>query len=211
MSKLQKKIDQYCQEHTSPPSQTLLELERQTHLKTLAPQMVSGYFQGRMLSMISHMVGPHRILEIGTFTGYSAICLAEGLKTGGILHTIEVNPEYRSIIEEYINKSGNEDKIRLHIGDALEIIPGLDENFQLVFIDAAKFSYPDFFNMVFNKISQGGYILLDNMLWSGKVVKDENDLDTVTLRDFAGTLQNDQRLENILLPIRDGLMICRKK
>lgn len=205
------KIDLYCEAHTSAPSSVLQDLERETHLKTLAPQMVSGYFQGRLLSMISHMVRPKYILEVGTFTGYSAICLAEGLQENGVLHTIEVNPEYQNIIEKYFHKSGYRDKIRLFIGDGLEIIPTLPHLYDLVFIDAAKFSYPRFFDLIFEKVPPGGYILLDNMLWSGKVVQDDQDSDTATLRNFAGVLQNDIRLQNILLPVRDGLMICRKK
>lgn len=210
MTGKQKAIDLYCKTQTSPPSSVLMDLERQTHLKTMAPQMVSGYLQGRLLSMLSHMIKPQYILEIGTFTGYSAICLAEGLIENGCLHTIEINPEYQSMINEYIERSGNKDRITLYLGDALEIIPTLNYAYDMVFIDATKVSYPAFFDLIFSKTNEGGYILLDNMLWSGKVIREDSDLETVTLRDFAGRLKDDLRLENILLPVRDGLMICRK-
>lgn len=210
MTREEKEIDAYCESQTSPPSQVLMDLERQTHLKTMAPQMASGYLQGRLLSMLSHMIKPQYILEIGTFTGYSAICLAEGLSEEGCLHTIEINPEYQSMIHEYIDRSGNGDRITLYQGDALEIIPKLEYSYDVVFIDATKVSYPDFFDLIFDKTNRGGYILLDNMLWSGKVIREDADPETKTLRNFAGRLKDDSRLENILLPVRDGLMICRK-
>jgi predicted O-methyltransferase YrrM len=210
MSNTEKSIQQYCLEHTSPPSLALLDLERQTYLKTLAPQMISGYYQGRLLSMVSQMIRPKSILEIGTFTGYSAICLAEGLQDGGRLHTIEVNPEYQSLSHQYFAKAGVSNKIEQYLGDALSIIPQLNLTFDLVFIDASKVSYPVYFDLIFEKISHGGFILADNMLWSGKVLEDDADPETKALRNFAKSLQEDIRLENILLPIRDGLMICRK-
>jgi predicted O-methyltransferase YrrM len=188
----------------------LKELERQTFLKTLAPQMISGYYQGRLLSIISHMIRPKQILEIGTFTGYSALCLAEGLAEDGMLHTIEINPEYQKISRKYISEAGLDSKITLYSGDALEIIPQLNYKFDLVFIDASKVSYSHYFGLIINKTSTGGFILADNMLWSGKVLQDDSDADTVALRNFARELQDDIRLQNILLPIRDGLMICRK-
>ena len=210
MTNTQKSIQQYCQEHTSPPSLILQDLERQTYLKTLAPQMISGYFQGRLLSMVSQMIRPKTILEIGTFTGYSAICLAEGLPPDGKLHTIEVNPEYQSLSHQYFTEAGLSNKIEQYLGDALTIVPQLNLTFDLVFIDASKVSYPIYFDLIFEKITSGGYILVDNMLWSGKVLEDDDDPETATLRDFAKSLQDDSRIENILLPIRDGLMICRK-
>ncbi|MBK8506975.1 MAG: class I SAM-dependent methyltransferase [Saprospiraceae bacterium] len=210
MTKTQKSIQQYCQDHTSPPSLILQDLERQTYLKTLAPQMISGYFQGRLLSMLSQMIRPKTILEIGTFTGYSAICLAEGLLPNGKLHTIEVNPEYHSLSQQYFVKAVLSNMIEQYLGDALTIIPRLNLTFDLVFIDASKVSYPLYFDLIFEKTSGGGYILVDNMLWSGKVLEDDDDPETNALRNFAKKLQDDTRLENILLPIRDGLMICRK-
>lgn len=210
MSKKQQDILRYCEAHTSPPSDILQELERQTYLRALAPQMISGYYQGRLLSMISQMVRPKRILEIGTFTGYSALCLAEGLTEDGLLHTIEINPEYEKMAMDYISKSGYQAKIRQHVGDALEIIPRLEDKFDLVFIDAAKISYPFYFELIMDKIESGGFILADNLLWSGKVLRPETDADTVTLRNFAKDIQEDPRLQNILIPIRDGLMLCRR-
>lgn len=210
MSKKQQDILRYCEAHTSPPSDILQELERQTYLRALAPQMISGYYQGRLLSMISQMVRPKRILEIGTFTGYSALCLAEGLTEDGLLYTIEINPEYEKMAMDYISKSGYQAKIRLHVGDALEIIPRLEDKFDLVFIDAAKISYPFYFELIMDKIESGGFILADNLLWSGKVLRPETDADTVTLRNFARSIQEDPRLQNILIPIRDGLMLCRR-
>jgi caffeoyl-CoA O-methyltransferase len=210
MSKKQQDILRYCEAHTSPPSDILQELERQTYLRTLAPQMISGYYQGRLLSMISQMVRPKRILEIGTFTGYSALCLAEGLTEDGLLHTIEINPEYEKMATDYISKSGYQTKIRLHVGDALEIIPRLEEKFDLVFIDAAKISYPFYFELIIDKIVSGGFILADNLLWGSKVLRPDTDADTVALRNFARSIQEDPRLQNILIPIRDGLMLCRR-
>lgn len=210
MTKKQNNLQQYCLEHTSPPSLILQDLERQTYLKTLAPQMISGYFQGRLLSMLSKMIRPDTILEIGTFTGYSAMCLAEGLLPGGKLHTIEVNPEYQSLSRQYFAEAGFDDRIQQYLGDALSIIPKLDLTFDLVFIDASKVSYPIYFDIIFEKTRAGGFILADNMLWSGKVLKEDDDDETTALRNFAKILQDDDRLENILLPIRDGLMICRK-
>ena len=210
MTRKLKTIEQYCREHTSPPSSILQELERQTYLKTLAPQMISGYFQGRLLSMVSQMIRPKNILEIGTFTGYSAICLAEGLVPGGRLHTIEVNPEYQSLSQKYFAAAAPGNTIQQHLGDALTIIPTLNHLFDLVFIDASKVSYPLYFDLIFEKTSTGGFILADNMLWSGKVLGGDDDAETDALRNFARSLQDDVRLENILLPIRDGLMICRK-
>lgn len=210
MNKKKKDLDFYCETHTSPPSPVLEELERQTFLKTLAPQMISGYYQGRLLSIVSHMIRPKQILEIGTFTGYSALCMAEGLAEDGMLHTIEINPEYEKISRKYIAEAGFDSKITIHSGDALEIIPQLNYKFDLVFIDASKISYSHYFELIINKTSSGGFILADNMLWSGKVLQDDSDADTVALRNFARELQDDTRLQNILLPIRDGLMICRK-
>lgn len=210
MSKKQQDILRYCEAHTSPPPEILEELERQTYLRTLTPQMISGYYQGRLLSMISQMVRPKRILEIGTFTGYSALCLAEGLTEDGLLHTIEINPEYEKMAMDYISKSGYQRMIRLHVGDALEIIPRLEDKFDLVFIDAAKISYPFYFELIMDKIVSGGFILADNLLWDGKVLRPDSDPDTVTLRNFARSIQEDPRLQNILIPIRDGLMLCRR-
>ena len=204
------KIERYCEEHTSIPGKALRDLERKTYLTTLAPQMISGHLQGRFLSMISHLLRPKSILEIGTFTGYSSICLAEGLAPGGRVHTIEVNPEYETISRTAAEDAGVANRIIFHLGDALEIIPDLKIEFDLVFIDAAKISYKEYFELIFSKIVKGGFILVDNLLWGGKVLTETDDAETNALKAFADQMQNDDRLENILLPLRDGLMICRK-
>ena len=210
MSKKKSNIEAYCERHTSAPGLVLQELERKTYLTTLAPHMVSGHLQGRLLSMISHLLRPSSILEIGTFTGYSAICLAEGLSPGGKLHTIEVNPEFQTLSRHYAEAAGFADRINFYIGDAVELIPTFDFTFDLVFIDAAKISYQQYFDLIIDKMEIGGVILADNLLWSGKVVTEASDQDTNAIRSFAENMHNDVRLENILLPVRDGLMICRK-
>jgi predicted O-methyltransferase YrrM len=173
--------------------------------------MLSGHFQGRFLAMLSLMIKPECILEIGTYTGYSAICLAEGLREGGILHTIDIDEERDAIVNKYIAKSGLQGKIVTHIGNALQLIPKLDMQFDLVFIDADKQNYCAYYNLVFDKVKKGGYILADNVLWSGKVVDANPDKDTQALLDFNALVNGDTRVENILLPIRDGLMLARKK
>lgn len=204
-------INAYCENHTTPQSQVLYDLERETHLKTLAPQMLSGHLQGAFLSLLSQLMRPQTILEIGTFTGYAAICLAQGLAEGGKLHTIEANAELEHIIRKYVQRAELQDKIQLYIGKAEEIIPTLALNFDLVFIDAGKQQYVDFYQLVIDKVNPGGLILADNVLWSGKVVRKENDADTQMIRAFNDMVQADGRVENIMLPIRDGLMIARKK
>jgi len=204
-------IHEYCENHTTPQSQLLYDLERETHLKTLAPQMLSGHLQGAFLSLISQLMRPKVILEIGTFTGYAAICLAQGLAADGTLHTIEANPELEYLIRKYVNRAGLADKIQLHIGKAEDVIPTLDLRFDLVFIDAGKQQYLDFYNMVIEKVNPGGLILADNVLWSGKVIREEDDADTQTIRAFNDMVQADERVENIMLPLRDGLLITKKK
>lgn len=204
-------IHEYCENHTTPQSQLLYDLERETHLKTLAPQMLSGHLQGAFLSLISQLMRPKVILEIGTFTGYAAICLAQGLAADGRLHTIEANPELEYLIRKYVNRAGLADKIQLHIGKAEDVIPTLDLRFDLVFIDAGKQQYLDFYNMVIEKVNPGGLILADNVLWSGKVIREEDDADTQTIRAFNDMVQADERVENIMLPLRDGLLITKKK
>lgn len=205
------KLTNYCQDHTAPQSQILYELERETNLKTLAPQMISGHLQGRFLSMISQMMHPKRILEIGTFTGYAALCLAEGLAEDGILHTIEVKKELGYLINKYIEKAGFQNKIKSHIGDAKKIIPSLDEVFDMVMIDAGKMDNEFYFEMILKKVRTGGVILVDNVLWSGKVVENKNDRDTKTINAFNKKMHDDSRIENLILPIRDGMMMLRKR
>ncbi len=207
------KINAYCEAHTTPPSTVLNELERETHLKTLAPQMLSGHLQGQFLAMLSRIQQPRLVLEIGTFTGYAAICLAQGLKKGGTVHTIEANPELEYLIRKYIGRAGLDDSIRLHIGDALEVIPGLDGPFDMVFIDANKQEYARYYDLVIDKVAPGGLILADNVLWSGKVLTSaerEKDQDAALIHRFNEKVLRDERVENAMLPLRDGLLIVRK-
>lgn len=202
---------EYCAAHTSGVSQVLKDLERETHLRTLSPQMLSGPYQGTLLRFFSMMIRPRRILEIGTFTGYTAICLAEGLTDDGILHTIEINDELSPLILKYLQKSDFEKKVRLHLGDAATVVPALDEMFDLVFLDAGKLDYPVHYELVLAKTRPGGFILADNVLWDGKVAAgDEKDETARVLRTFNNMVQNDPRVENILVPVRDGLMVMRK-
>ena len=205
------KIEQYAEAHTSPESDVLRNLVRETHLKTLSPRMLSGHLQGRFLSMIAKLMQPRRVLEIGTFTGYSALCLTEGVAEDGILYALEGNDELKHIIEKYIEASGFQDKIKLLMGNDLEIIPTLDEVFDLVFIDAGKRDYPAYWDLVIDKTRSGGLIIADNILWSGKVVEDNKNLDTQILDSFNKKVLNDARVECVLLPLRDGLMMAIKK
>jgi len=207
------KLEQYISNHTEAESSLLAELNRETNHKVLLSRMLSGHVQGKFLEMISKMINPKNILEIGTYTGYSALCLAQGLTENGKIHTIEINDELESLIRRYFSRSGLEHKIELHIGNALEIIPGLDEEFDLVFIDADKSQYLDYYNIVIDKTRKGGYILADNVLWSGKVVLplDPNDDNTSGILVFNDFVHRDTRVENVILPIRDGIMLLRKK
>jgi caffeoyl-CoA O-methyltransferase len=210
MEFLPKKIDDYCEAHTTSDSEILHALVRDTHLKTLAPRMLSGHLQGRFLSLISKLMRPKRVLEIGTFTGYSALCFTEGLADDGLLYALEANDELAYLIEKNIKKSGFQEKIILKIGNALEIIPTLDEVFDLVFIDAGKRDYPAYYDLVIDKVRSGGLIMADNILWSGKVVEEKKDLDTQVLDGFNKKIMNDPRVENVLLPLRDGIMMAYK-
>ncbi len=206
-----KRLYAYCEAHSTPPSAVLHELERETHLKTLAPQMLSGAWQGQFLKMLSQLMQPQTILEIGTFTGYAAICMAQGLAPGGQLHTIEPNAELAHIIRKYIDKAGLNDMIQLHIGRGEEVIPTLQTTFDLVFIDAGKQQYEQFYELVIERVRPGGLILADNVLWSGKVADTADDPDTLTLRAFNDRVQADPRVENVMLPLRDGVLMIRKK
>ncbi len=203
-------IDQYCEKHTTPPSPLLAELLRETHLKTLAPQMASGHLQGALLRFLSRMIQPTTVLEIGSFTGYATLCLLEGLAPNGTIHTIEVNQELGYLIRKYIDRAGATNQIQLHIGDAKKIIPTLETTFDLVFIDAGKMHYPQYYDLVIDRVNPGGYILADNVLWDGKVIRKEKDRDSEILDFFNKKIHQDPRVENILLPIRDGLMLARK-
>lgn len=209
---MQNLVQKYVTEHTEEENDLLKELERDTNVKIYHPRMLSGHLQGKLLKMISHMIEPYRILEIGTYTGYSALCLAEGLVPGGLLHTIEVNDELEEFISLYIKRSPLSSKINLHIGNALNIIPSIDEIFDLVFIDGDKREYLEYYHAVFDKVRQGGFIVADNVLWNGKVI-DENEKDEYThsIRAFNDYVHIDTRVENVMLPLRDGLMLLRKK
>jgi len=205
-------IETYITDHSSPEDDLLKRLNRETHLKVLNPRMLSGHVQGRFLEMISKMIRPQRILEIGTYTGYSAICLAKGLAGNGILHTIEVNPELEEFAKRYFREAGLESQIIQHGGDALELLPQIDETFDLVFIDAAKESYLDYYHLIFDKVRKGGFILADNALWDGKVVDPNQvqDKETQGIIAFNDFIRKDDRVENVLLSLRDGIMIIRK-
>ncbi|RNI31705.1 O-methyltransferase [Rufibacter latericius] len=207
-------LNAYAEAHTTPETPLLHRLNRETHLNVMKPRMLSGHLQGRTLAMFSQMLRPRRILEIGTYTGYSALCLAEGLTEDGVLHTIDVNDELEDMVRKYISEAGLEQKIQLHIGQAAEVIPTLHEPWDLVFIDADKKSNGLYFDMVIDKVRPGGFILTDNVLWSGKVVekfRPKLDKDTELVLDFNRKVHEDPRVENLLLPIRDGILVARKK
>lgn len=210
MDILEPNLLQYAEEHTSPEHSLLSAINRDTHAKVMMPRMLSGHLQGRVLSMISHMVKPRTILEIGTYTGYSAICLAEGLHPEGKLITIDINEELEGMVRENFNEAGFEAMIDYLIGNALDIIPTLDYSFDLVFIDADKENYNNYYDLVFDKVTLGGFLLADNVLWSGKVLDPKPDKDTRAIKAFNKKVQDDPRVENVLLPIRDGIMLMRK-
>lgn len=212
MEFLPEKIDQYANDLTTPDSELLQSLERETHLKVLSPRMLSGHLQGRLLSLISHLMRPNYILEIGTYTGYSAICLAEGLLPEGRLITIDRNDELETILSKYLLNSPKASQIDLRIGYAAEIIPTLPDGIDLVFIDADKPNYATYYDLVIDKMKPGGLILADNVLWSGKIVEEikPNDKSTKALHEFNLKVHHDTRVENILIPIRDGILAIRK-
>jgi caffeoyl-CoA O-methyltransferase len=208
-----KDIERYILEHIGREDQVLRELDRETHLKVLHARMLSGHLQGQVLTMLSKMIQPERILEIGTFTGYSAICLARGLKENGKLITIEQDDELEDLAQKYINKAGLQKKIIQLIGPALEIIPSLSETFDLVFLDADKREYVKYYDLVFDKVRDGGYIIADNTLWSGKVLEEPSpgDGQTLGIIAFNKMIKNDSRVEKVILPLRDGMTVIRKK
>jgi caffeoyl-CoA O-methyltransferase len=213
MEFIDKKLANYSEQHTTAETKLLTELNRDTYANVLAPRMLSGHIQGRLLSLFSKMIQPSSILEIGTYTGYSALCLAEGLKPGGVLHTIDINEELETRIRKFINASPYAENIKLHIGNALEIIPTLDYLFDLVFIDADKENYSAYYDLLIDKLPTGAIIIADNVLWSGKVLDEQqlkNDTDTQALDAFNRKVNDDQRVENILIPVRDGIMVVRK-
>ncbi|GGD44683.1 O-methyltransferase [Muriicola marianensis] len=208
---LSEQLQGYITEHSEDEPEYLRALSRETHLKVLQPRMITGHYQGRVLSMLSKIIAPNRILEIGTYTGYSALCLAEGLRPGGQLHTIDINEELEEIQNRYFRLSGFGDQIYQHTGDALKIIPELKQEFDLVFIDAEKKEYSAYFEAVLPRTRKGGIILSDNVLWSGKVVEplDPADKATDALLKYNDMLKSDPRVETVMLPIRDGLTLSR--
>ena len=203
-------INNYSTTHTEKEPQLLSELNRETWANVMMPRMLSGHLQGRFLSMFSKIISPKNIIEVGTYTGYSALCMAEGIQNKGKLHTIDINEEYTSIAKKYFSRSKYQKNIKQHIGDALEIIPKLNDKFQLAFIDADKENYSNYFDMIIEKMDIYGCIIADNVLWSGKVTKANKDTETQSLDAYNKKVLADPRVETILLPIRDGLMVTRR-
>jgi len=210
---MEKKAERYIREHSTPEDEVLAELFRQTHLYVVNPNMASGHLQGKLLEMISHMIQPSYALEIGTYTGYSAICLARGLKPGGELHTIESNDELNEMSSRYITLAGVTDRVIQHTGRAQDIIPTLDCTFDLVFIDGDKREYSEYYDLVFDRVRKGGFIIADNVLWGGKIDTEEamKDPQGNGIVMFNEKIRNDDRVEKLILPLRDGLMIIRRK
>ncbi len=205
-------IQTYCEQHSQPEDHLLAKINRDTHAYMIQHRMISGHLQGRLLSMLAHMVKPKVILEIGTFTGYATLCLAEGLQPDGRIITLEVNEELEDRVRKYFEQSAYADRIDFRIGDAGSIIPMLDEQFDLVFIDADKLSYSKYFDLVIDKVRPGGFILADNVLWSGKVVEtpSQPDKDTAAIINFNKKVHESDQVENVLFPVRDGIMVLRK-
>ncbi|WP_454967011.1 O-methyltransferase [Capnocytophaga leadbetteri] len=210
---LSEELENYAAQHTEDEPLLLQELNKRTHLNVLQPRMISGHFQGRFLSLLSKMVQPRTILEIGTYTGYATLCLAEGLHPEGILHTIDIKEELTDLQREFFDRSGYGSQIVQHLGKAADIIPSLNTTFDLVFIDADKQNYAHYFDLVIEKMNRGGIILSDNVLWSGKVVEEvkHNDKHTQALMAYNQKIKDDPRVETVLLPIRDGITLSRVK
>ena len=206
-------VSEYAVSHTDKEPELLKVLDRETNLKTMYPRMMAGHLQGRFLKMITSMICPKNILEIGTFTGYSTLCFAEALSENGKIYTVEINPEYSYISSKYFNDSGLSDKIISITGDALKVIPEIDVNFQMAYIDADKMQLNQYYEIVLGTLDKGGFILIDNMLWSGKVldVNENHDSDTLRIDALNNYIRDDGRVENVFLPFRDGIMIVRKK
>ncbi len=213
MEFLEQNLANYIVAHTSESAKLLQELERETNLKVLMPRMISGHFQGRVLSMLSKMIQPKNILEIGTYTGYSALCLAEGLTPDGQLLTIDINAELSDLVQKYFQKSPYKNQLKYINANAMEYLKNMERFFDIVFIDADKENYQQYYNMIIDHVNPGGYIIADNVLWSGKVVAElkKMDKDTQAILNFNAFVQADNRVENVLFPIRDGLLIARKK
>lgn len=206
-------LDEYILSHSDDEGALLSTLSRDANVNLLRPRMLSGHLQGRILKMFCRMLRPRRVLEIGTYTGYATLCLAEGLADDGLIHTLEINDEMEDFIMKYLITSPDREKIRLHFGDAMDIIPGLDETFDMVFIDADKRLYCEYYDLVFPKVRRGGLILADNTLWDGKVLEKPNlsDKQTVGILAFNDKIRQDTRIEKVILPLRDGLTMIWKK
>jgi predicted O-methyltransferase YrrM len=206
------KLEKYMEQHSKPETETLKKLNRETYSKIIMPQMLSGHIQGLFLKAISAMIKPKHVLEIGTFTGYSSICLAEGLQEGGLVHTIDINEELLPMVKRYVSEAGLEKKVKTYTGNALELIPKMNDVFDLVFIDADKKNYVNYYNLVFDKVRKGGFILADNVLWSGKVIEKvkKSDEETMGIMNYNEMITKDERVENVIIPMRDGVMIARK-
>ncbi len=210
MNFLDKKLEEYVQDHSEQEPELLQQLARETHLKVLQPRMLSGAYQGRLLALLSKLVSPKHILEVGTYTGYSALCLAEGLHPQGHIDTIDVNEELTDLQRKYFNRSGFGSQIFQHLGNAADIVPTLSGIFDLVFMDADKEQYPLYFDLIVDRVRSGGLIIADNVLWSGKVVEKSNDEATEALQIFNKKVVEDTRVEALVLPVRDGLTLLRK-
>ena len=210
MEFLPEKISSYSLENTEKEPKLLSDLNRETWANVMIPRMLSGHLQGRVLSMISKMIHPTNIIEVGTYTGYSALCMAEGLKENGKIHTLDINEEYTSVAKKYFDKSEYKENIIQHIGNAVDVIPQLNDKFQLAFLDADKENYSNYFDLIINKMDIGGYIIADNVLWSGKVTEENKDEETMALHNYNKKVLSDKRVETVLLPVRDGLNISRK-
>lgn len=204
-------IENYIFEHTTEESGVLAALNRRTQTDVMMPQMLSGKVQGQFLQFISQMLRPKRILEIGTYTGYSAICLASGLADEGKLFTLDINEELEDLVRTYFQQAGLQDKIEYTIGNAAQLIPQIDEQWDLVFIDADKQNYSLYYDLVIDRVRSGGFILADNVLWSGRIVEEKKDKDTQKLAEFNQKIQQDTRVENVIISIRDGILMIRKK
>lgn len=210
MEFLDKEIEKYIEFHTTKESEILSKLNRETWSKVLMPRMLSGHIQGRVLSLFSNLLKPKNIIEIGTYTGYSALCLAEGMCKNGELHTIDINEEHTLVANKYFKNSKFSNNIIQHVGNAIDIIPKINKKFQIAFIDADKENYSEYYDLIIDKIDINGIIIADNVLWSGKVIEKNMDVETKQLDLYNKKIDSDNRVENVLLSVRDGLMVCRK-
>ena len=203
----------YAEQHSAAEPEILAKLNRETHLKVMQPRMLSGHLQGRILSLFSKLLQPKTVVEIGTYTGYSALCLAEGLQDGGIVHTIDNNDERVPLLKRYFSEAGEQKRIQIHTGNALDILPGIEGPYDLVFIDADKHNYLNYYKLVLERMRPGGLIIADNVLWSGKVLETPkaNDADTKALVEYNTYVVSDPKVEVVLMPVRDGLSVARKK